>query len=227
MTALLQPVRNEPGPRWARLPVPGLAAVAPRPVTRISRLPFVLVVLGVLAVGMVGVLVLNITIQSGAGQLRTLQRQAEEFGYQQAALQSRVDVLRSSTHLASEATRLGMRPDPNPAFIVLPAGTVQGTPARVDGSAMAGLRYSSLSQLDTLRSRLVDADKAAAARAKAEAARAKAAAAKAAAEAARAKASAAKAAAEAARAKAVADKAGAAAAKPAAAKPAATSSGGR
>lgn len=118
---------------------PKLALVAPQPRTKLGALPFFVLVAGVLAIGMVGVLLLNITIQSQAGELRALQRQAEELDYRRALLQGEVEQLRSSSNIAARAAELGMRPNPNPAFILLPDGKIVGTPTAVTGQGMSPL----------------------------------------------------------------------------------------
>ena len=53
----------------------GLRAV-PRPRPRLARMPFVLVLIGIVGLGMTGLLMLNTTLQNQAFQVGTLNRQA-------------------------------------------------------------------------------------------------------------------------------------------------------
>lgn len=113
----------------------------------LARLPFLLVLAGLLVIGMVGVLVLNTQLQSQAFGLRNLQRQAAELGYEQAALQSQLDATSSVQNLTRRASELGMRPNPYPVFIELPSGTVLGQPRRVSGNELSFLVHKSGAQL--------------------------------------------------------------------------------
>lgn len=128
---------GRPAPK--RDTAPKLALVAPQPQSKLGALPFFVLVAGVLAIGMVGVLLLNITIQSQAGELRALQRHAEELDYRRAVLQGEVEQLRSSSNIAARASALGMRPNPHPAFILLPSGEIVGTPTAVSGQELSPL----------------------------------------------------------------------------------------
>ena len=78
--------------------------------------------IGVFGLGMAGLLMLNTTLQSQAFEARALNRQATELAYVQADLEQRLDVAASPGELARNASRLGMRPNPHPAFLVLPEG---------------------------------------------------------------------------------------------------------
>lgn len=98
----------------------GLRQVARVPM-RASRAVFIAVLVSLLGLGMVGVLVLNTTIQQRSLQISTVQKQADDLGYQQAAKQAKVAQLSSSSALAAAAWKLGMRPDSDPVFIQLDA----------------------------------------------------------------------------------------------------------
>ena len=122
-------------------PVP--AAVPP-----LRQLPFVLVLAAVLGAGMVGLLVLNTTLQGQSFELRDKQQQATSLSYIEAGLQAQVDDLAATRSLVARATALGMRPNPAPAFLVLPDGTVVGTPKKADGTAFGSALVKSQAQLD-------------------------------------------------------------------------------
>lgn len=132
MTALLAPTERTERSRSTRH-LQGL----PRVPRRLSRVPFLVTLALLVAIGMAGVLVLNVSIQQRAAALESLQVQDRNLGYQQAALQTQVDQLSSTSGLMRQAYAAGMRPNPKPAFIQLPAGTIVGTPAPVTGSEMA------------------------------------------------------------------------------------------
>jgi|GEM_PF-1543795 len=115
-----------------------LHAVDQRP-GKMRRLPFMVVLLIFLGVGMAGVLLLATSLQGQTNELNQLQRQAASLRYQQAALLSQVEDARSSQHLASRAWELGMRPNPHPVIIQLPDGAVLGEAKPAPGNAFPGM----------------------------------------------------------------------------------------
>jgi hypothetical protein len=123
-----------------------LRAVAP-PAARLARFPFLLVLIGIFGLGMVGLLMLNTTLQSQAFQSRTLNRQAGELAYAQADLENQLDALAAPQELARRASALGMRPNPFPAFLVLPSGNVVGKPTSVVGHEVPALIVKTPAQL--------------------------------------------------------------------------------
>lgn len=142
MTALLAP--KSPGERrdrWARL-----RAVA-QPDRRLSSLPFVLVVAMFMVAGMVGLLVLNTSLQDQAFEVRKQQRVANELGYQLAALEAQATEARSAGQLAMRASQLGMRANPYPVYLTLPDGRIVGDPTAVTGGEVPELRYRTPEQL--------------------------------------------------------------------------------
>lgn len=104
---------------------PQLRVVPDRP-RRSSRVPFVVLMLGVLGVGLVGLLLLNTSLQQGAFAMHDLQGQAEDLRERQAAMEHRVAQLRAPENLARRAREQGMVPNPNPAFLRIGDGTVLG-----------------------------------------------------------------------------------------------------
>jgi hypothetical protein len=115
-----------------------LHAVA-EPAARLARFPFLLVLIGIFGIGMAGLLMLNTTLQSQAFESRILNRQATELAYAQADLETQLDALAAPHELARRASALGMRPNPYPAFLVLPSGKVVGEPTPVDGEELPAL----------------------------------------------------------------------------------------
>ncbi len=117
------------------------------PASRLARLPFLLVLIGIFGVGMAGLLMLNTTLQSQAFESRTLNRQATELAYVQADLENQLDALAAPQELARQASALGMRPNPYPAFLVLPKGKVVGKPTPVEGQEVPALVVKTPAQL--------------------------------------------------------------------------------
>jgi hypothetical protein len=123
-----------------------LRAVA-RPASHLARFPFLLVLIGLFGIGMVGLLMLNTTLQSQAFESRTLNRQATELAYTQADLENQLAALAAPQELARRASELGMRPNPFPAFLVLPSGKVVGKAIPVNGHEVPGLIVKTPAQL--------------------------------------------------------------------------------
>lgn len=115
-----------------------LKVVAATP-NRLARIPFIAVLIGVFGVGMAGLLMLNTTLQNQAFESRSLSRQANELVYSQAELESAISRQASPQELARRASAQGMRPNPYPAFVVMPSGKVVGDPRRVTGREMSSL----------------------------------------------------------------------------------------
>ena len=144
MSALWDPIaaRSDDGRTLGR----PLRAMA-QPAARLARFPYLLVLIGIFGMGMVGLLMLNTTLQSQAFQSRTLNRQATELAYAQADLENQLDALAAPQELARRASALGMRPNPFPAFLVLPSGKVVGKPIPVSGDELPTLIVKTPAQL--------------------------------------------------------------------------------
>jgi hypothetical protein len=123
-----------------------LRAVA-QPAAGLARFPFLLVLIGIFGIGMAGLLMLNTTLQSQAFESRTLNRRATELAYAQADLENQLDALAAPQELARRASELGMRPNPFPAFLVLPSGKVVGKPIPVSGDEVPALVVKTPAQL--------------------------------------------------------------------------------
>ena len=149
---------------------------------RLARFPFLLVLIGVFGLGMAGLLMLNTTLQNQAFQARTLNREATQLAYVQADLENRLDAQAAPAELARRASALGMRPNPHPAFLVLPKGKVIGKAVPVTGAEVPSLIVKTPGEIKAERAAKVAKKKAEAAEkiAKEKAAKAKAAAKKAA-----------------------------------------------
>ena len=137
MTALLAP-RTHPG-RSADQP-PKLRPVPDRR-RQMAGVPFMFVLALVMALGMVGVLVLNTALQNQAFAVQERQREANELGYLLSDLEAEAAQTRSAASLAIRAQELGMKPNPYPVLLRLPDGSVVGTPTQVLGGEVPSVRY--------------------------------------------------------------------------------------
>ncbi len=114
---------------------------------RMARVPFISVLIAIFGVGMVGLLMVNTSLQNQAFESRSLNRQAAQLIYQEAELQSQLNKVRTPDQIAAKASALGMRANPRPAFLVVPSGKVIGEQHRVDGTEMKGLIVKTPQQL--------------------------------------------------------------------------------
>ena len=119
---------------------------------RLARFPFLLVMIGIFGLGMVGLLMLNTTLQNQAFEARALNRQATELAYVQADLEQRLDAY-AAPRAGPAASKLGMRPNPHPAFLVLPEGRVVGEPKPVNGNEQQVLVVKTPEQIAPRRRR--------------------------------------------------------------------------
>ena len=122
--AVVRPiVRPVPGQRAQR---PRLRVVAPAP--RRSAGGLALLSVGLLGIGLLVLLLLNISIGKGAYSLTELQTRQRELAEQKQSLSEQVEQASAPQRLAGQARRLGMVPAPNTAFVRVPDGRVQGRP---------------------------------------------------------------------------------------------------
>ncbi len=126
-------VRRTPAARVRsdQQPVRTRLRAVPQRSTPPSRVMFVGCVAAVMAAGLVGLLLLNIAMQSSAFQLAQLDSRAEDLHIREQALDLEVDRLASPEQLADRASTQGMVPNPSPVFLDLSSGEVVGaaTPA--------------------------------------------------------------------------------------------------
>ncbi len=107
-----------------------------------ARIPFVALIIGLLALGLGLTLLLTTRSAGDSYDLSAAKAVNTELVQQRAALQRDVELAESAPELARKAAGLGMVPAKNPArLIVAPDGGVQvvGTPAPADGAPVAPL----------------------------------------------------------------------------------------
>jgi hypothetical protein len=95
---------------------------------RRSVIPFAILVLGLLGVGLVLLLLLNTALDSGAFELQAAQKTQSGLTDEQQELQLQLAALAAPGTLAAQAAALGMVPNPNPVFLDPSSGAVLGVP---------------------------------------------------------------------------------------------------
>ena len=106
---------------------------------RMSTPSFAGFVLAFLGLGMGGIVMLSTVVQQQSAELSKLQATEAALSYQEAALSAQAQDLRSSQNLAQRAWDMGMRPNPNPAFIEVPSGNVVGVESPTQGNELPGM----------------------------------------------------------------------------------------
>lgn len=119
------PARATPAPPRLR-PVP-----APPPVR--SRVPFVLLCMAVLASALLGALLLNTAMATGAYEAARLQAEIARLSEREQDLAAALERHGSPDNLARAARELGMVPAPELAFLRLSDGAVLGDPTPAKG----------------------------------------------------------------------------------------------
>lgn len=117
-----RPVRSPGAPASPRLVVVSGSSA------RAARVPFVALVVGLLTVGLVGLLVLNTSLQRGAYVVTDLRGSAAQLSLREQNLQMQVSRLQSPERLAAVAAAQGMVRNDHPAFLSLKTGKVVGVP---------------------------------------------------------------------------------------------------
>ncbi len=95
---------------------------------RRSVIPFAVLVLCLLSLGLVILLLLNTALDRGAFELQAAQKRQGELTDQKQELQLRLSGLSAPGALASQAAALGMVPNPRPVFLNPGSGAVLGVP---------------------------------------------------------------------------------------------------
>jgi len=131
-----------------------LSAV-PRTRRRAPRVPFVLLVVTLLTAGLIGLLVLNTSMQRGAYVATSLREQSAGLDLRQQQLSMQVAERGSPRRVAERAISLGMVQNNSPAFLSLADGSVigravagkGGDQAQIGSAPGLGLHSSKRSQL--------------------------------------------------------------------------------
>ncbi|MFR9722264.1 FtsB family cell division protein [Streptomyces sp. MS19] len=94
-----------------------LAGMVPRGSSSAARTPFVLLIVLLLGAGMLGLLLLNASLNEGSFELSELRRETKELTDEQQELQAEVDGYAAPDALAERAREMGMVPGGPPAFL--------------------------------------------------------------------------------------------------------------
>lgn len=103
-------------------------AVVPKTAGRPPQVPFAVLVALALVGGVAGLLAFNTNMAAASFTATTLQGRVDQLQAKEQHLQMQIDNLQDPQRLAREATRLGMVPISDPAFIRLKDGRVMGDP---------------------------------------------------------------------------------------------------
>jgi hypothetical protein len=116
-------------------PLPGRAAPAEGAGTadQGSRTPFVFLVLGLLAGGLVSLLLINTVLATGSYQITALQKANEQLAQQRQALRAQIASEETPAVLYRRARQLGMVDPPLTHFLDLRKGRIISQPTQVPG----------------------------------------------------------------------------------------------
>lgn len=117
--------RTRPAPRPA----------GPRARSRAPRMPFILLLVGLLGGALVSLLVISTTLAQGSFRVTSLQEQNADLARQTQTLTNQVAQAGNPAVIAKEAELLGMQPNPHLGFIDLKSGKiVVGKPSRAEAA---------------------------------------------------------------------------------------------
>jgi hypothetical protein len=98
------------------------------PVHARARSRAVLGSVGLLVVGLIGLLLVNVSLERGAYQLKSSDQEIARLQEQRQELQEELAALQAPQNLAGAAEELGMVRNPNAAFVRSTDGQVLGVP---------------------------------------------------------------------------------------------------
>ncbi len=138
-------VATRPATRHAvrTAPPPPRLRVVSAPAQARSRAGLVFACIALLAAGLVGLLLLNVSLERGAYELQAQQKAETQLQEQQQALQERLAAVQAPQNLAAAATKLGMVRNPNAAFIQPGDGKVLGVPRKATAAPTPSVTASS------------------------------------------------------------------------------------
>ena len=103
--------------------------------TRSPRMPFILLLVGLLGGALVSLLVISTTLAQGAFRITNLQEQNANLARQEQTLSNEVAQAGNPAVIAQQAKQLGMRPNPYLGFIDLKTGKiVTGKPSGAEAA---------------------------------------------------------------------------------------------
>lgn len=108
--------------------------LVPRVSPRMSNAAFFAMVGALVALGLIAVMITTTQVAAQSKEITDLRREATELEYDTAAYNTQLQALSSPESLAGRAGKLGMVPNPYPAFLNLDDGTLTGNPRPVVGN---------------------------------------------------------------------------------------------
>ena len=106
-----------------------------RPRARSPRMPFILLLVGLLGGALVSLLVISTTLAQGAFRITNLQQQNASLARQEQTLTDQVAQAGNPAVIAKQARQLGMRPNPRLGFIDPKTGKIiVGKPSRAEAA---------------------------------------------------------------------------------------------
>ena len=127
--------RQAPRPQ---LQLPRLRAVAP--ISRVPRLPFLLLTIAAILAGVFGLVALNVSVNQQSFQISELQRQNRLAETRWTDLQADVDRLKAPARIAKAAKSAKLAPAGRPRVVALPGsqGRAVATPGAATSPAAPG-----------------------------------------------------------------------------------------
>jgi hypothetical protein len=101
----------------------------PVPPSRAQRMPFILLLVGLLGGALVSLLVISTTLDEGSYRINTLTQDNNELAKEEQILNAQVQDEQAMPTIEQEAWQLGMRPDKNLRFIDVKTGTISSSSA--------------------------------------------------------------------------------------------------
>ena len=128
---------QRPAPR-PQLQLPRLRAVAP--ISRVPRLPFLLLTIAAIVAGVFGLVALNVSVNQQSFQISELQRQNRLAEARWTSLQADVDRLKAPARIAKAAQSAKLAPAGRPRVVALPGsrGRDVATPGAATSPAAPG-----------------------------------------------------------------------------------------
>jgi cell division protein FtsL len=123
---------------WARPQLPRLRAVAP--ISRVPRLPFLLLTAAVILAGVFGLVALNVSVNQQSVRISELQRQNRQAEARWTDLQAEVDRLKAPARIAKAGAAANLGPAGRPRVVVWPGsrGRTVATPGAASSPAAPG-----------------------------------------------------------------------------------------
>src|SRR5699024_10332764 len=108
---------------------------------RKRRLPFVLTCMAILALGLVGVLLVNISLSHTSYKISSLQQKQQHLQDEKQRLTEALSYKNSPQNLAKKARSLGMVPQRKPVYLMLDDGRIAGGEKKKDVLPKSATRH--------------------------------------------------------------------------------------